>query len=202
VHGVTMEKPVGFDYDPITQRPMFDGRQVLGLTDVLKLSGIMDGQMWGTEHDLWMGQCRHAAVELWVKGTLDLDTVHKDILPSIEAFLEFQSDTGFKPTHSELKVWSPVYRVATRIDLMGEFPDGSEAIIELKSGACAKPTAIQTAGQDSLLNLQKTRKRFGLSIPKTGKPKVVPYTNRDDYSIWIAAMNIAHWKIKELGTKF
>jgi hypothetical protein len=191
----------GFAYDEVTQRPMVNGRRVLGLTDVLKFCGIMEGQMWGSDHDLWMGQCRHAAVELWVKGTLDLSTVHPEIMPSIEAFLDFQQHTGFRPTHSEYKVWNPIYQVATRIDLMGELPDGVEVIIELKSGACAKPTAIQTAGQDSLLGAQRTRQRFGLSIPKTGKPKVVPYTDRDDYSIWISAMNIAIWKVKKLGVK-
>lgn len=192
----------GFCYDPVTQRPTFDGRPVLGLTDVLKLSGIMEGQAWGSEHDLWMGQCRHAAVELWVKGTLNLNSVDKEIMPSIEAFLDFQQHTGFNPTHSEYKCWNPVYRVATRIDLLGELPDGSQVIIELKSGTVAKPTAIQTAGQDILLGAQRTRQRFGLSIPKTGKPKITPYSNRDDYSIFLSAMNIAHWKIKELGARF
>lgn len=189
-------------YDEVSQRPIVDGRRVLGATDVLKLCGIMDGQMWGSDYDLWMGQARHAAVELWVKGTLDLDTLHSEIQPSLEAFLIFQDETGFHPTHSEYKIWNPVYRIATRLDLMGEFPDGTEGIVELKSGTLSKATAIQTAIQDILMGAQRTRKRYGLSIPKTGKPVVVPYTNRDDFSIAIAAMNIAHWKIKELGTKF
>jgi hypothetical protein len=191
-----------FYYDEITQRPMLDGRQVMGATDVLKLGGIMDGQMWGSDYDLWMGQARHAAVELWVKGTLDLNTLDVRIQPSLEAFLQFQDETGFNPTHSEYKVYNPVYRVATRIDLMGEFPDGAGGIIELKSGTCAKPTAIQTAIQDILLGSARTRKRYGLSIPKTGRPVVSPYKDRDDYTIAISAMNIAAWKVKNLGAKF
>ena len=52
------------------------------------------------------------------------------------------------------------------------------------------------------MGAQRKRKRYGLSIPKTGKPNVVEYPNRDDYSIWISAMNIAHWKIKELGARY
>lgn len=192
----------GLVYDEETQRPIVDGRRVLGATDVLRFSGIMDGQMWGSDHDLYMGQARHAAVELWVKGTLDLSTLHPEIQPSLESFLDFQQKTGFRPTHSEYKVWNPVFRVATRIDLLGEFPDGTEAVIELKSGTVAKPTAIQTAMQDILLGALRQRQRFGLSIPKTGKPNVVPYTDRDDYSIAISAMNIAAWKVKHLGAKY
>lgn len=192
----------GLVYDEETQRPIVDGRRVLGATDVLRFSGIMDGQMWGSDHDLYMGQARHAAVELWVKGTLDLSTLHPEIQPSLESFLDFQQKTGFRPTHSEYKVWNPVFRVATRIDLLGEFPDGTEAVIELKSGTVAKPTAIQTAMQDILLGALRQRVRFGLSIPKTGKPNVVPYTDRDDYSIAISAMNIAAWKVKHLGAKY
>lgn len=192
----------GFYYDPDTERPMFDGRSILGATDVMKLSGIMDGQMWGSDYDLWCGRARHAAVELWVKGTLDLATLHPDILPSIEAFLKFQHETGFQPTQSEYKVFNPVYKIATRIDLLGEFPDGQEGIVELKSGTVSKTTAIQTALQDILMGSQRTRKRYGLSIPKTGKPNVVLYGDRDDYSIAISVMNVAHWKIKNLGAKF
>lgn len=197
MHGL-MEKE--FHYDEETRRPMVGESRVLGATDVLRLSGISEGQAWGSEYDLWCGQARHKAVELWVKGTLDLDTLHEDIRPSLEAFLKFQKETGFRPTHSEYKVWNPVYQVATRIDLLGEFPDGTEVIVELKSGTLAKQTAIQTALQDILMGAQKRRKRFGLSIPKTGKPNVVEYNSRDDYSIAISAMNIANWRIKN-GTK-
>jgi len=46
---------------------------------------------------------------------------------------------------------------------------------------------------------QRTRPRFGLSSPETGKPIVVPYNNRDDYSIWRSAMNIAHGRSKSSG---
>src|SRR5882724_680696 len=106
MHGVMELEP--FTYDEASGRPMFNGRRVLGLTDVLNLSGIMDGSAFGSEYDLWMGKCRHAAVELWVKGTLDLTSLHEEIRPSLEAFLDFQQKTGFVPTHSEFKVWNPV----------------------------------------------------------------------------------------------
>jgi len=188
-------------YDPESGRPFRNGKRVLGLTDVLKLSGLMDGQSWGTDLDLWMGQCRHKAVELWVRGTLDLDLLDPEIRPSLEAFLEFQKQTGFVPSQSEFKVFNPLYHVATRIDLLGKFPDGIEAIIELKSGTLAKTTAIQTSGQDILLG-GFVRKRFGLSIPSTGKPKIMPYTNRDDYIVFRAALTIAGWKVRELGSTF
>src|SRR5207302_2023083 len=194
--------PSEFYYDPDTERPMMDGRPVMGATDAMRLSGIMDGQTWGSDYDLWCGRARHKAVELWVKNTLDLATLHPDIQPSLEAFLKFQSETGFQPTHSEYKVWNPVYQVATRIDLLGEFPDGQQGIVELKSGTVSKTAAIQTAIQDILMGAQRTRKRYGLSIPKTGRPNVALYGNRDDYSIAISVMNIAHWRVKELGAKF
>lgn len=192
---------VAVEYDEDTQRPFLYGRRVLSVTDVLKVNGLYDG-FPVDEYYLWMGQARHKAVELHVKGTLDISTVHPDILPSLEAYLNFEKATGFKPypDGSERKVWNEQLQLATRPDLIGELPDHTEAIFELKSGSIAKPTALQTAGQDIALGGPR-RKRFGLSVPKTGKPSVKPFTSSDDYVYFMSFHNAARWKIDHLGLK-
>lgn len=186
-------------YDNETRRPYRDGRRVLSVTDALKLAGMSDG-FPVAEYYLWMGTARHKAIELWTKGTLDLDSVHADILPSVEAYLEFERNTGFKPVAAEKEAWNDALRVASRLDLLGVFPDGHEAIVELKSGAVSKVAGLQTAGQDIALGLPR-RKRFGLSVPGTGKPRVVPFTSSDDYGLFLSCLNIAHWKMQNLGIK-
>lgn len=189
------------EYDAETQRPYLYGRRVLSVTDVLKLNGLYDA-FPVDDYYLWMGQARHKAVELHVKGELDVATVHADILPSLVAYLEFERATGFKPYHdgAERKVWNEQLQMATRPDLIGAFPDGLEALVELKSGSIAKPTALQTAGQDIALGGPR-RKRFGLSVPKTGRPSVKPFTSSDDYIYFMSFHNAARWKIDHLGIK-
>jgi hypothetical protein len=188
-------------YDEESQRPFLYGRRVLSVTDVLKVNGLYDA-MPVDDYYLWMGQARHKAVELWVKKTLDLSTVHPDITPSLNAYLDFEDNTGFKPypDGAERKVWNQALQLATRPDLIGQFPDGAEGIVELKSGAVAKPTALQTAGQDIALGGPR-RKRYGLSIPKTGKPSVKPFISSDDYTYFMSFLNTARWKIDHLGLK-
>ncbi|QOR55553.1 MAG: hypothetical protein UMS36scaffold28_43 [Phage 59_13] len=186
-------------YKEETQRPYVDGRRVLSVTDVLRISGMYDGYP-ASDHALWMGQARHKAIELWIKGTLDLDTLHPDILPSVEAYLEFEQQTGFKPLATELECWSPSLQLATRLDLLGVFPDQHEVIVELKSGAVSKVAGLQTAGQDIAKGLPR-RKRYGLSVPQSGKPKVIPFTSTDDYGTFISCLTVAHWKIEKLGVK-
>jgi len=184
-------------YDAETQRPFLHGRRVMSVTDVLKIMGLYDA-MAASDYHLWMGQNRHAAVELWVKKTLDLSTVHPDVLPSVEAYLEFESATGFVPypgEHgSEVKKWNPILQLATRIDLLGKFPDGSEGIVELKSGTVSDVTGLQTAGQDICIGGPR-RKRFGLSVPQTGKPTVKPFQRADDYLTFISMLNAARWRV-------
>lgn len=188
-------------YDEESQRPMLFGKRVMSVTDVLKLNGMYDG-FPASDYHLWMGQARHKIVELWVKGTLDLATVHADILPSLEAYVKFEQMTGFKayPDGSERKVWNQQLQLATRPDLIGSFPDGLEALVELKSGSVAKPTALQTAGQDIALGGPR-RRRFGLSIPESGAPIIKPFEKSEDYTTFMSALNVARWKIDHLNVK-
>lgn len=186
-------------YKEETQRPYVDGRRVLSVTDVLRINGMYDG-FPASEYALWMGQARHKAIELWIKGTLDISTVHPEILPSVEAYLRFEEVTGFKPTDAEKECWNGGLRLASRLDLIGKFPDGSEAIVELKSGTVSKVAGLQTAGQDIAMGLPR-RKRFGLSVPGSGVPRVVPFSSTDDYGVFLSCLNIAHWKMQNLGVK-
>jgi len=186
-------------YKDEDQRPYIDDKRVLSVTDVLKINGLYDG-FPVSDYFLWVGQARHKVVELWVKGTLDMKTVHADILPSLEAYLEFENKTGFKalPDGIEKKVWNPALQLATRLDLLGKFPDGAEVIVELKSGSVAKPTAWQTAGQDIALGGPR-RKRYGLSVPKTGRPNVKAFTSSDDYVMFMSFVNVARCKMEVLN---
>ena len=190
-------------YDAETQRPFRDGQRVLSVTDVLKINGLYDG-FPVDEYFLWMGQARHKAIELLVRGELDIDKLHVDLIPSVNAYIVFEKATGFKPYRgakgSEVEFWNEQLKLATRLDLLGQFPDKTEAIVELKSGSIGKPTALQTAGQDITMGGPR-RKRYGLSVPKTGAPSVRAFTSSDDYSKFVSCLNVAHLRIEHFGVK-
>jgi hypothetical protein len=170
-----------------------EGVQLTSITDALKISGIIE-RVYGTDYDLWVGTATHRAIELWVRGLLKLDTLDPQLVPRLEAWIDFEKSTGFRAKQSELSMSNFPLRIAGTLDLLGDFPDGSEGIVEIKSGNVSAWTAIQTAGQDFLLGGGKRRKRFGLKVPAEGRPNVRPFTNSNDYAVFMAAVTIANWR--------
>lgn len=170
-------------------------QKLLSITDCLKSAGVMDIR-FASDFDLWVGTATHRAIELYNKGTLDMDSLDSDLKPRLDAWIEFLKLTGFKTKESEKSVYNFNLQVAGTLDVWGEFPNGTEGIVEIKSGNIGKWTALQTAGQDLLLGGNKRRLRFGLKIPKVGKAVVTPHTNPDDYAVFMACVTVAHWKGK------
>lgn len=171
-----------------------DGRKVLSITDCLKSAGIIEN-VNGTDYDLWVGTATHRAIELHINGTLNYATLDPALVPRVEAWDEFIKQTGFIPQETEKAIYNFNYRIAGMLDVLGVFPDGAEGIVEIKSGNVSKWAAIQTAAQDILLGGMH-RRRFGIKIPKVGKPNVAPFVDPDDYPVARAAFVIANWKTK------
>ena len=174
----------------------WDGPQkIVSITDCLKSAGLIEAR-FASDFDMWVGTATHRALELHIKGTLDYKTLDAVLKPRIEAWEDFVQKTGFAVADSELPLYSKILGFAGTLDLRGYFPDGEEGIVEIKSGNVARWAGIQLAGQDTLLGFGKHRKRYGLKIPADGPPCITPFTDPDDYSIFLSALNIARWKLK------
>lgn len=168
--------------------------QLLSITDCLRSAGLIDIR-FATDYDLWVGTATHRAIELYNKGTLDLESLDQELKDRLGAWIDFLQKTGFRPKESEKSVYSPILRIAGTLDVLGDFPDGSEGIVEIKSGNVGGWCAIQTAGQDILLGGNKHRRRFGLKVPRMGDPRVTPHEDMDDYAVFRACVTVSHWKL-------
>jgi hypothetical protein len=187
------ERPLVGTYDDERHVYEYAGRRLLSVHDVMTAGGLLDGIM-GDDYALWRGTAIHLAIELHVKGTLDINTVDTRIAPALGAYIEFERATGFKVVESEKPYYNAPLGIACKPDLLGRFPDGQEAIVELKSGGLAPWVRVQTAGQDTTIGGGITRKRYGLSIPVTGKPSVRPYWDTNDYAVFFACLTLASFK--------
>jgi hypothetical protein len=175
---------------------------MLSVSEVLELSGVKDN-MVGSDYHLWVGRAAHRAVELYVKGELDDSTIDEQVRPRLNAYIKFAKSTGFKMTASEVPIFNAVHNLAGTPDLVGVFPDGSEGIIDLKSGVVAPWTRLQLAGYDFILGATKTgsyRVRYGLSVPQSGEPKVMSCWIPDDMTTFRSCLNVAQWKVKQNKT--
>jgi hypothetical protein len=187
------EAPLVGVYDDERHVYEYAGRRLLSVTGVMAAAGLYDGVM-GDEYALWRGTAVHKAVELHVLGTLDPESIDARIQPYLNAYLDFEAATGFKVTETEKPYFNPSLGIACRPDLLGRFPGGGEALVELKSGGLSPWVRIQTAGQDLVLGGGITRLRYALSIPSTGKPKVLPHRDSNDYRVFLACVTLANWK--------
>ena len=171
------------------------GRKRLGsLSEILKVTGIYQENHFVSDHDMWVGSAAHKVIELHIKGTLDPASVDTQLIPRLEAYRKFEKTTGFKAIATEKKVYSEMFGIAARIDVLGYFPNKIHGIIELKSGAVGPATAIQTAIQWLALNQGlETIRRFGLQIGKEGKANLVEFTNPKDPVVAMAAITIYNW---------
>lgn len=187
-----------FRYDDESHTYWNGERQMLSVTEVLRAGGLLD-MMRADEAAMWAGEATHKAVELWFKNTLDEGSVAPIIRPKLEAVIEFAKNTGFVMTASEVPRFNALMNVGTKPDLEGEFPDGSLAIVELKSGTLSPWVQIQTAGQDIVMGGDKTRTRWGLGLAK-GRPSIRQHTGTQDHAMFLSCLNIANWKDRHQKT--
>ena len=179
--------------DAIKHEYWAEGIRLKSITECLKESGVIE-KVYADDHALWVGTATHRAIELWVKGTLNWESLDESLKPRVAAYADFVAKTAFNVIESELPVHNSGMGLAGTLDLYGAFPDGVEGIVEIKSGAVAAWAGIQTAGQDILLGGGKHRRRFGLKVPAHGPAVIRPFTDPDDYNVFLAAATIAHWR--------
>lgn len=114
------------------------------------------------------GSFVHLAIEYHLAGELDEETLDPEIKPYLEAFKRFMAESGFKVNQSEVPQISTTHFYAGKPDLFGCFP---------KPGPC---------------------RRFALELNKEGKYKLIPHTDQNDFSVWLAAVAVHHWKNNNL----
>ncbi|MFA5323951.1 MAG: hypothetical protein WC373_14865 [Smithella sp.] len=119
---------------------------------------------WFDEWSRDKGSMVHLACHYDVTGELDEESLDPEIVPYLAAFRRFMNESGFKVDKSEVPAINKTYGYAGTPDLIGCFP---------------KPTAAR---------------RFALELTKEGKYHLIPYTNQQDFSIWLTAVAVFHWK--------
>lgn len=189
-----------------------DGRQALGVNEVLHLAGLVDTK-WFNERARVRGTYLHHAAALHDLGQLDEQTVDDTIKPYLDAYRLFLDDCTPVYTRVEAVFADDVSDVAGTIDRVGTITvKGVEqfAIIDLKTGRGGQAPwhAIQLAGYHHLLTQYLARrdaaadavkiKRYGLYLRENGNYKLTPYVNPMDSGVFTSALTVAHW-IRQCG---
>lgn len=191
----------GFHFDERNHAYFHDGEQVPGFTEIATATGFIKENAFWTDEGRDKGKRLAKSCSQVSLKTFDWAYVDQDIADEILAYEKWLEETGFVCLLSEAPLYSRLHRYAGTLDLFGKFPDGSHAVIDLKRGAAGKATALQTAAYVQLvcesfpkLGLYPFQiTRYALRGFSTGRPKMEPYTDRNDLPVWLGLVRAFHW---------
>jgi len=165
---------------------------------VLSLAGLSDWSMVPTA-TLEAARLRGLRVHEWLewadRGQLAPgENPGEDIEGYIHAYACFREEKEFTPELIEAVVVNRAYSYVGTLDRTGKM-DGNLVLIDIKAvNQVTKVTALQTAGYAACLEQPHTR--FALQLKPNGKYVLHPYEDRNDKHDFLAAVRLAHWRIR------
>lgn len=161
---------VRFDEDSHVYK-YFDEREVIpSVTQILQSEGFINTQ-WYDDWSRQKGKYVHQAIKYYLAYDLDEENLDSEIVPYLEAFKKFRADCPFDVLMSESPQFNTTYKYAGTPDLNVRFIHN-------------RPIGIA--------------RRFALELNKEGKYKLIPYTDQNDFNVWLAAVACHHWKNNNL----
>jgi len=185
-------------FDKATHIYTVNGVLYPSVTQILSDMGLID-TTWFTEYGRNRGTLIHRIIQWYLAGEVDEDSIDPALRPYFDAFLKFEVDSKFVAEEVERPFASETYRFAGTPDLIGCL-NGHNAIIDIKSGTPQPWAALQLAGYEILRN-EGIRdggmlrcKRFSLQLTDDGTYKLIPFTDRADRGVFLAALAVYNWK--------
>jgi hypothetical protein len=158
------------EFEPEGHVYTYHGEHWPSITQILKAEGFIDT----SHYDEWSrdkGSMVHLAAKYYLSCELDEETLDPVIIPYLNAFKRFMSESGLIVHQSETPGVNTTYRYSGTPDIIGCFP---------------KPTGAR---------------RFALELHPDGKYKLIPYTDQNDFTVWLACVACHYWKINHLKGK-
>ena len=148
------------------------------------------------------GTAVHKATELHDLGTLDEESVDEAVRPYLEAWKRFRKETGFVPRLIESRVHHADYGYCGTIDRQGymtKLAGSPEAVIDIKTPVQLGPVVgIQLAAYQEALRSEGIQAdlRFAVQLRSDGQYRLTAYTDKADFSVFVALLTIKNWREK------
>ena len=160
------------------------------VTELLKDEGFIDTQCF-TEYYATRGTYVHKACELLDHDDLEEAELDPVLIPYVSAWQRFKDESKFQIIEMETRLISETYQFTGKPDRIGLL-NGCPAIVDMKSGAVQRWTALQLAGYEILKG--SPHKRFGVQLKDDGSYKLTEFKDRSDRGVFLAALSFYQWK--------
>lgn len=173
------------------------GRELFSVTRVLRLTGLVDAR-WFSADVAWRGTRVHQALEYADhQNDLDETTIDPLVAPYVAAYRRFLADARPVWTLIEARLHDEVLGYAGTVDRYG-LVQGIPTVLEIKTGSPAPWHSIQLAAYTDLLHTQRVvlgrPSRMGLYLMANGYYTTRVSHDRQDFTVFRAALTLAHWR--------
>ena len=190
-------------FDPEKHEYRVGGKVLPSVTEILRSAGLVDFSRVPPE-TLRMAQERgtavHAACHLYDSGTLDYASLDAVIWPYLEAWDKFirQADVAIHMTEHPVHSKHGYAGTFDRLAMVA----GKPSILDIKtSEIISQATGVQTsaylraAEECNCLGMPaKKYQRFAVHLYDNGKYELEPYTSGQDWPVFLACLQIHHFK--------
>lgn len=191
--GITM-----LEFDEAEHRYFVDGSELPSVTTILRRAGLVDFS-YCTEYARERGSAAHRAIHFEMQDDLDWSRLSHTLAPYVTAARQCVTDLQCEIVAVERRVWHPTYRYAGTLDILVR-QGGRLTLIDWKTGDPPPATALQLAGYAEAYEVEsggeKIRLRYACRLFPDGKYALTPYTDRQDFRVFAAAITTAAWRLR------
>ena len=164
-------------FDETAHLYMLAGKFVPGVTLVLERTGLIDYSFLGARRSYYLERGRkvHAATHADDEGNLDENGETPEIMGYVNGWRKFRRDYEFRPNRIEQRVCHRLHGYAGTLDRTGPVRDGSEIILDIKSGIAPHAVRYQLAAYAACLPHPRTRRRRCVELHADGTYRVIPF---------------------------
>lgn len=163
------------------------------VTDVLQKHAFVETR-WFTQEARELGSALHGAVQLWLEGTLDEESVDDRIRPNLESFKRFWERERAELIACERPVWDDLLGYVGTFDLLIRWR-GRLWVIDLKRGSYAPWHPTQLVAYALALSREIKEPVRVANLYPTGLAKLHEHPPADVMRArhdWIAALRLYH----------
>lgn len=190
------------DFDEQSHTYRVNGKQYPSVTQILKSVGLSADYSQvppeTLEYKRILGQELHKVIELDLQD--DLENYDPILEPYVMAWRRFRDDFKIVPIQTELPVFSAQHGYCGKSDSLAQ-SNKAEAFFDWKSclSVDVKYVGPQLKAYENGFREWAGLKRkpylcYAVQLLKTGKYKVIPCDNPNDFNIFLYALQLYKWK--------